>query len=97
MSPEFQHRFEWKYVVKKEYGTMFGLFLGLYAIILVKYYRLYSPSPIPERPLLLAIFPILLFALYGTARWLKKAAAFRPVRDDWAPFPQSRQSLSGLR
>lgn len=68
-----QHRFEWKYVVKKEYGTMFGLFLGLYAILLVKYYRLYSPSPIPERPFLLAIFPILLFALYGSARWLKKS------------------------
>jgi protein-S-isoprenylcysteine O-methyltransferase Ste14 len=68
-----QHRFEWKYVVKKEYGTMFGLSLGLYAIVLMKYYRLYSPSPIPERPFLMAIFPLLLFALYGTARWLKKS------------------------
>jgi protein-S-isoprenylcysteine O-methyltransferase Ste14 len=68
-----RHRFEWKYVIKKEYGTMFGLSLGLYIMILVKYYRVYAPSPIPERPILLAVPIILLSALYGTARWLKKS------------------------
>jgi protein-S-isoprenylcysteine O-methyltransferase Ste14 len=67
-----QHRFEWKRVMNKEYGNLFGFSLGLYVIISLKYYRVYAPSPIPERPLLLVLPLIPLFVLYGTARWLKK-------------------------
>jgi protein-S-isoprenylcysteine O-methyltransferase Ste14 len=67
-----QHRFEWKRVVNKEHGNLFGFFLGLYAVMILKYYRVYAPSPIPEKPFLLVIPLIPLFALYGTARWLKK-------------------------
>jgi protein-S-isoprenylcysteine O-methyltransferase Ste14 len=68
-----QHRFKWKAVVYKEHGNLLGFFLGLYIVMLLKYYRVYAPSPIPERPLLLVIPLVPLFALYGIARWLKKS------------------------
>jgi protein-S-isoprenylcysteine O-methyltransferase Ste14 len=66
-----QHRFNWKYVVKKEYGTLFSLFLGLYAVLLWKYYRVYAPSPIPKHPFLLALPAVPLVLFYGVVRWLK--------------------------
>lgn len=74
------HRFEWTSVVYKEYGTLFGLFLGLYAVLLWKYFRVYSASPVPERPILLALPLVPLFALYATARWLKKRSRAQPIR-----------------
>jgi protein-S-isoprenylcysteine O-methyltransferase Ste14 len=68
-----QHHFEWKYVVNKEQGTLLGFSLGLYVVMLLKYYRVYASSPIPERPLLLAIPLVPMIMLYGLARWLKKS------------------------
>ncbi|NDY42419.1 isoprenylcysteine carboxylmethyltransferase family protein [Dissulfurirhabdus thermomarina] len=67
-----QHRFDWKRVVNKEYGTLFQLSSGLYVLLLYKYYRLYAPSPVPERPGLLAVPFLAFLAFFGVARWMKK-------------------------
>jgi protein-S-isoprenylcysteine O-methyltransferase Ste14 len=66
-----QHRFDWKKIVKKEFGTIFGTLFGAYAVLAFKY--LYPLGPEDIGPLMILIlFSTPLFILYGTARFLKK-------------------------
>jgi protein-S-isoprenylcysteine O-methyltransferase Ste14 len=67
-----QHHFDWKKVVKKEFGTIFGSLFGAYVVLTFKYLYLFGPVGILGHPVLLSLFSIPLFILYGTARFLKK-------------------------
>ena len=67
-----QHHFDWKKVVKKEFGTIFGSLFGAYMVLTFKYFYLFGPVGILGRPALLVLFPTPLFILYGAARFLKK-------------------------
>ena len=66
-----QNRFDWKKMVKKEFGTIFGTLFGLYLVLV--YTHLYPLGPEDIGPLkTLAPFSGPLFILYGVARFLKK-------------------------
>ena len=66
-----QHQFDWKKVVKKEFGTIFGTLFGIYVVL--AYTHLYPLGPEDISPLqTLILFSIPLFILYGVARFLKK-------------------------
>lgn len=67
-----QHQFDWKKVIKKEYGTLFVFASGVYVILVFKYRYLLGPVGILGKPWLLATVAALLVLLYGTARFLKK-------------------------
>lgn len=67
-----QHRFDWRYVIKKEYGTLFMFSFGTYAVLAFKYRYLLGPEGILGRPGLLVLGAIPLGVLYGAARFLKK-------------------------
>ncbi|HPD61443.1 MAG TPA: isoprenylcysteine carboxylmethyltransferase family protein, partial [Thermodesulfobacteriota bacterium] len=66
-----QYHFDWKKVIKKEFGTIFGSLFGAYMVLAFKYRYLYGPVGILGRPGLLILFTVPLFILYGTARFLK--------------------------
>jgi len=66
-----QHHFDWKKIVKKEFGTIFGTLFGAYVVLAFKY--LYPLGPEDIGPLMiLSLFSVPFFILYGTARFLKK-------------------------
>lgn len=67
-----RHHFDWKNVIKKEYGTLFGFSFGTYLVLVIKYRYLYGPVGILGQPGLLVLFAVPLVILYGTARFLKK-------------------------
>jgi protein-S-isoprenylcysteine O-methyltransferase Ste14 len=72
-----QHRFDWKRVITKEYGTLFSYSFGTYVLLVVKYRYLCGPVGVLGRPglLLLPVIPIVL--LYAVARYLKKSDRLR--------------------
>ncbi|HLA27523.1 MAG TPA: isoprenylcysteine carboxylmethyltransferase family protein [Syntrophales bacterium] len=67
-----RHRFDWKRVIAKEYGTLFVWFFGAYVLLIAKYRYLIGPVGILGRPELIALFATPFFILYGVARFLKK-------------------------
>jgi len=67
-----QHRFDWKRVIAKEYGTLFIFLFGAYVLLIAKYRYLIGPAGILGRHGLLVLFLIPIFILYGVARFLKK-------------------------
>lgn len=65
------HRFDWKKVVTKEYGTLFGFLIGAYVVLLMKYRYLIGPVGLLQHPGLAVLFTVPFFILYGVARFLK--------------------------
>ncbi len=66
-----QHRFDWKKVITKEYGTLFGFLFGAYLVLIIKYRYLIGPVGILDHRGWVALFTIPFFIFYGVARFLK--------------------------
>ncbi|MDC4206862.1 MAG: isoprenylcysteine carboxylmethyltransferase family protein [Candidatus Manganitrophus sp.] len=66
-----QHRFDWKKVITKEYGTLFGFFVGASIVLMAKYRYLIGPVGILAHPGRALLFTAPFFILYGVARFLK--------------------------
>ncbi len=76
-----QHRFEFRRVVSKEYGTFCALSIGIYGLILWKYGRLDGFNSLTGHPILLVAPPLVILALYCTARFLKKTRRLKRKRE----------------
>ena len=66
-----QHHFDWRKVVTKEYGTLFGFLFGAYLILIIKYRYLIGPVGLLGHPGLMALSMIPFLILYGVVRSLK--------------------------
>lgn len=66
-----QHQFDWKKVITKEYGTLFGFLMGAYLVLMIKYRYLIGPVGILGHPGLIVLLMTPFFVFYGVARFLK--------------------------
>ena len=76
-----QHRFDWRQVVRKEYGTIFGLLMGMYAVNMWKLGLHYGMDALRQRAVSIAIPAAILVAAYGVARFLKKTKRLESAPD----------------
>jgi protein-S-isoprenylcysteine O-methyltransferase Ste14 len=72
-----EFRYDWRKVIRKDYGTLFGESVGCYSILLWKNHLLYG-FPANKNEL---TFPVVVFLLiafgYLTARYLKKSGRLK--------------------
>jgi protein-S-isoprenylcysteine O-methyltransferase Ste14 len=66
------YNFDWKRVIKKEYGTTCGLLAAVYVLAVWKYGILHALTPDPALSPVLAVPLLLLLVLYLSAIFLKK-------------------------
>ncbi|MFC1514500.1 methyltransferase family protein [Candidatus Omnitrophota bacterium] len=72
-----QFQYDWKKVIRKDYGTFFGMIVGCYAIVLWKRYHLYG-FPKSEGEILTAISVFILLGIgYVVVRRLKKSGKLK--------------------
>jgi len=77
-----QHRFDWRQAVRKDYGTMFGLLMGMYALNMWKLGLHYGMDALRQRAVPIAIPAVILVAAYGVARFLKKTKRLESVQPE---------------
>jgi protein-S-isoprenylcysteine O-methyltransferase Ste14 len=74
-----QHRFDWRQVLRKEYGTLFGLLMGMYLLALWKRYLRDGGPALREHAMTLAIPAVALVLVYCVVRFLKKTKRLESV------------------
>jgi len=73
------HDYDWRKVLAKEYGTVFGTFAGIVTILICKLWWIYGSAAVREKiQLLLGLYvPLIIF--YAIVRWLKKTGRLNSV------------------
>lgn len=79
------HPYDWRKVLVKEYGTVFGTLAGIVTILIAKRWWIYGYESSRALITILASLYIPLLVFYVIVRWLKKTGRLRPAQSPAAP------------